>query len=83
VRTPLNINVMDKEFPECTKQLYDIFVLLEKHYSDMQVPFVPIYVSVLSVDVSMLCCAASLLRGANYVLVSSFDKISTDLHNTV
>lgn len=36
IRTPLKMETMKDTFPECAKQLYDIFTLLEDHYSDMQ-----------------------------------------------
>jgi pyruvate,orthophosphate dikinase len=36
IRTPLTIDTMKTTFPECAKQLYDIFTLLEDYYSDMQ-----------------------------------------------
>mmetsp|Transcript_2231 Transcript_2231/g.3001 ORF Transcript_2231/g.3001 Transcript_2231/m.3001 type:complete len:889 (-) Transcript_2231:323-2989(-) len=36
VRTPIDLNDMKKTFPECSKQLFDIFTLLEDHYADMQ-----------------------------------------------
>lgn len=36
VRTPIDLNDMKQTFPECSKQLYEIFTLLEDHYSDMQ-----------------------------------------------
>lgn len=36
IRTPLSIDQMKDTFPKCAKQLYDIFTLLEDHYSDMQ-----------------------------------------------
>eukprot|EP00808_Paulinella_micropora_P023175 g12861.t1 len=36
LRTPKGIDDMIKDFPEATKQLFDIFARLEKHYKDMQ-----------------------------------------------
>lgn len=36
IRTPLKIDEMKRDFPQCSKQLYDIFDLLENHYRDMQ-----------------------------------------------
>jgi pyruvate,orthophosphate dikinase len=36
IRTPFTIDQMKDTFPKCAKQLYDIFTLLEDHYSDMQ-----------------------------------------------
>jgi pyruvate,orthophosphate dikinase len=36
IRTPLKITEMKKDFPECSRQLYDLFTKLELHYRDMQ-----------------------------------------------
>lgn len=36
VRTPFDVHTMGQTFPKCSKQLFDIFTLLEDHYSDMQ-----------------------------------------------
>lgn len=36
VRTPIDLNDMKFTFPECSKQLFEIFTLLEDHYADMQ-----------------------------------------------
>jgi pyruvate,orthophosphate dikinase len=36
IRTPLDITEMKNQFPECSKQLYEIFTFLENHYKDMQ-----------------------------------------------
>jgi len=36
VRTPIDLNEMKNNFPSCSKQLFDIFTLLEDHYKDMQ-----------------------------------------------
>jgi len=36
VRTPFDVYEMHKTFPKCTKELFDIFTLLENHYADMQ-----------------------------------------------
>lgn len=36
IRTPLEIAELDKQMPECYKELVDIYKGLEKHYKDMQ-----------------------------------------------
>lgn len=36
VRTPIDLNDMKKTFPECSKQLFEVFTTLEDHYHDMQ-----------------------------------------------
>jgi pyruvate,orthophosphate dikinase len=36
VRTPIDLDDMKKTFPQASKELFDIFTLLENHYADMQ-----------------------------------------------
>lgn len=36
IRTPLDLETMKDTFPQCAKELYEIFTKLEDHYADMQ-----------------------------------------------